>query len=296
MSVVLITGCSTGIGQETALDLATRGHKVYATCRNPSGADELNRRISDASVSVEVVALDLLNPESVNACIQSVMKKENRIDALVSNAGVGGGRAMEETPLEEVREVYETNVFGALGVMQAVIPILRKQGSGRLVNVTSLAAVNVFGCHGTYSSSKAAMEAICIALSQELAPFEIKVSLIEPGCILTPMWSKGTMPSEDSAYGESFGRLMKFGEFGLGRAATSMDCAVAIAAAIEADAPQFRYPVGPDAEDFFNAYQALNNDEEWRRIASLDNKAYAEKMAELMGVDYYAQESVGLNR
>ena len=105
--------------------------------------------------------------------------------------------------------------------------------------MTSLAAINVFGCHGTYSSSKAAMEAICIALSQELAAFDIHVSLIEPGCIMTPMWGKGTMPPEDSAYGVSFGRLMKFGEFGLGRAATTVDCANAIQDAIESDTPRF---------------------------------------------------------
>ena len=132
------------------------------------------------------------------------------------------------------------------------------------------------------------METICTALSQELAFFNIQVSLIEPGCILTPQWSKGTPPPEDSAYGESFTRLMGFGQFGLNRAATTDDSSAAIIDAIEADSPRFRYPVGPDADDFFKAYQELNDDEEWRRIACLDNEAYAKKMMELMGVDYYA--------
>jgi NAD(P)-dependent dehydrogenase (short-subunit alcohol dehydrogenase family) len=288
MATILITGSSTGIGQEAALHMARRGNKVFASCRNPQGADELHGRIAAENLDIEVLELDLLDPDSVQRCLARVVDTAGGLDVLVSNAGVGGGRSLEETPLEEIREVYETNVFGTLAVMQAVIPIMRKQRSGRLVNVTSLAAVNIFGCHGTYSSSKAAVEAMCTALSQELSEFNIHVSMVEPGCILTPMWGKGTMPPEDSPYVAAFQRLMKFGEFGLGRAATTADCAAAIADAIESDQPRFRYPVGPDAEDFFKAYRALNDDEEWRRIARLDNSAYAEKMLELMGVDYYS--------
>lgn len=287
MATILITGSSTGIGQEAAIALASRGHTVYASCRTPDNATDLRERIEAESLPVKIVALDLLNPDSVKACVQGVIEDAGGLDVLVSNAGVGGGRALEETPMAEIREVYDTNLFGALGVMQAVIPHLRERQAGRLVNVTSLAAVNVFGCHGTYSSSKAAMEAMCIALSQELSFFNVKVSLVEPGCILTPMWGKGTPPPKDSKYAESFARLMKFGEFGLGRAATTQDCADAIVDAIESDSPRFRYPVGPDAEDFWRAYTALNDDEEWRRVAALDNAAYALRMQELMGVDYY---------
>lgn len=287
MAVILITGSSTGIGQEAAVQLSRGGHTVYASCRNPDSAAELRQRAEAENLSLQIVALDLLDRPSVDACLATILDREGRLDVLVSNAGVGGGRALEETPIEEIREVYETNVFGAFSVMQAVIPIMRRQRSGRLVNVTSLAAVNVFGCHGTYSSSKAAVEAMCVALSQELSEFNIRVSMVEPGCILTPMWGKGTMPPEDSAYGNSFGRLMKFGEYGLGRAATTVDCANAIQDAIESDNPRFRYPVGPDAEDFWKAYTALNDDEEWRRIACLDNAAYAREMEKLMGVDYY---------
>lgn len=288
MAKILISGANSGIGLETSLQLARAGHRVLAGCRNPDGAGDLLTARDDPQLDLDLVQIDLLEPARFTATIDELVAKEGGLDVLVSNAGIGGGRALEETPLEELRAVYETNVFGTFALMQAVIPHLRRQASGRLVNVSSLAAVNVFGCHGTYSSSKAAVEAMCIALSQELAAFNIHVSLIEPGCIWTPMWEKGTPPPEDSAYGESFGRLMKFGEFGLGRAATTTDCAHAIQDAIENEAPRFRYPVGPDAEDFWRAYTALNDDEEWRRIARLDNAAYAERMRELMGVDYYA--------
>ena len=288
MSVILITGCSTGIGQEAAIHLAKQGHQVYASCRNPAGADELNARIADESLDVKVLALDLLNPESAQQAVQSVVDDAGRLDVLVSNAAIGAGSALEETPIEVIREVYETNVFGSIGVLQAAIPVMRKQGGGRLVNVTSLAAVNVFGCHGTYSSSKAAMEAICTALAQELAEHNISVSLIEPGCVMTPMWTKGEPPAEDSAYVRSFSRFAKWCEFGLGRAAMPSDCAAAIEAAINDEQPRFRYPVGPDAEDFWRAYTELNDPEEWMRIACLDNDAYAARMKDLMGVDYYA--------
>ncbi len=288
MSVILITGCSTGIGQETAIQLSKAGHQVFATCRNPASADELNQRIGTEAPDAKVLALDLLDQASIDNCVASVVEQAGRLDVLVSNAAIGAGSAIEETPLEDIREVYETNVFGALAVLKAAIPIMRKQGGGRLVNVTSLAAVNIFGCHGTYSSSKAAMECICTALAQELAEHNISVSMIEPGCIMTPMWTKGTPPPEDSPYANSFARLGKWAEFGLSRAAMPSDCADAIQSAIESDSPQFRYPVGPDAEDFWRAFNELNDPEEWMRIARLDNAAYAEKMKELMGVDYYA--------
>jgi len=288
MAVILITGTSTGIGQEAAIQLARVGHQVFASCRNPAGAAELKQRIADEKLDVTVLPLDLLDQHSIEACIGAVLEQAGRIDVLVNNAAIGAGRALEETSLDEIREVYETNVFGAIAVLKAVIPILRKQGGGRLVNVTSLAAVNVFGCHGTYSSSKAAMEGICTALAQELAEHNIHVSMIEPGCVMTPMWTKGTAPPEDSPYGNSFARFAKWCEFGLSRAAVPADCADAIQAAIESDSPRFRYPVGPDAEDFWRTYTALNDPEEWMRIARLDNDAYAAKMAELTGVDYYA--------
>jgi NAD(P)-dependent dehydrogenase (short-subunit alcohol dehydrogenase family) len=287
MAVILITGCSTGIGQEAALSLAEAGHTVYASCRNPEGATELRSRIADSGLTIPVLPLDLLDQASIDSAVKTVLDEQGRIDVLVNNAAIGAGRALEETSLEEIREVYETNVFGSVAVLKAVIPHMRRQGSGRIVCVTSLAAVNVFGCHATYSSSKAAMEAICTALAQELAEHGVKVSMITPGCVLTPMWTKGAPPPEDSPYMHSFGRFAKWCEFGLGRAATPADCAAAIRSAVEDEAPRFRYPVGPDAEDYWRAWQALNDPEEWMRIACLDNAAYAEKMAELMGVDYY---------
>ncbi len=288
MAVILITGCSTGIGQEAAIHLAKAGHQVFASCRNPAGAEELNQRIADENLELPVLPLDLLDQGSIDACIGSVIEQAGRLDVLVNNAAIGAGRALEETSLDEIREVYETNVFGACAVLKAAIPQMRKQGGGRIIAVTSLAAVNVFGCHGTYSSSKAAMEAICTALAQEVAEHNIEVSMIEPGCIMTPMWTKGTPPPADTAYVQSLTRLAKWGEFGLSRAANTSDCANAIQRAVEDEQPQFRYPVGPDAEDFWRAYTAVNDPEEWMRIARLDNASYAEKMADIMGVDYYA--------
>lgn len=287
MSVILITGCSTGIGQEAAIMLAQAGHQVFASCRNPESATELNQRIQDSGLSIPVLKLDLLDQQSIDNAVASVVSKSGRLDVLVNNAAIGAGRALEETSLDEIREVYETNVFGATAVLKAVIPVMRKQGGGRLVNVTSLAAVNVFGCHGTYSSSKAAMEAICTALAQELSEHNIEVSMIEPGCVLTPMWTKGAPPPDDSPYMRSFSRFARWCEFGLGRAATPADCVAAITDAIESDQPRFRYPVGPDAEDFWRAYTELNDPEEWMRIARMDDEAYADRMLELVGIDYY---------
>ena len=219
MSVILVTGSSTGIGQETALHMARKGHDVYAAVRSPDTADELKEKIAAEKLPVTVIKLDLVNPASIEQAVADIMARSGRIDALVNNAGIGGGRAVEETSLEEAREIFETNYFGNVSVLRAVTPIMRKQKSGRIVTVGSLAGRVVMGCHAHYSASKWAMEGLSEALAQEMAEFNVKVSIIEPGCVLTPIWGKGSLPTEPSPYHNSLQRLARFFEFALCRPA-----------------------------------------------------------------------------
>lgn len=286
MSVILVTGASTGIGQETALHMARKGHDVYAAVRSPGTANELREKIAAESLGVQIVKLDLIDPVSITSAVAQIMQTSGRIDALVNNAGIGGGRAVEETDMEEVREIFETNYFGNVNVLRAVTPIMREQNSGRIVTVGSLAGRVVMGCHAHYSASKWAMEGLSEALAQEMAEFNVKVSIVEPGCVLTPIWEKGSLPTEPSPYDKSLQRLGRFFEFGLRRPAMPDDVAKAIAHAIESDAPHFRYPVGPDAEETIAA-RAKVSDDEWLALNCLQGEEFADAWAELVGVDYY---------
>jgi|TARA_B110000503_G_scaffold38738_2_gene63628 NAD(P)-dependent dehydrogenase (short-subunit alcohol dehydrogenase family) len=286
MSVILVTGSSTGIGQETSLHMARRGHDVYAAVRSPDTAVALKEKITAENLPVTVIRLDLVDPASVKSAVAEIMQRSGRIDALVNNAGIGGGRAVEETPVAEAREIFETNYFGNVNVLLEVTPIMRKQKSGRIVTVGSLAGRVVMGCHAHYSASKWAMEGLSEALAQEMAEFKVKVAIIEPGCVLTPIWGKGSLPTEPSPYQNSLQRLGRFFEFGLRRPAMPTDVAGAIEHAIESDQPHFRYPIGPDAEETIAA-RAKISDDEWLAANCLQGEAFNDRWKELVGVDYY---------
>ena len=287
MSVILVTGASTGIGQETALHMARKGHEVYASCRNPAGATELQEKIAEENLPVRVIALDLVKPDTITAAVGEIMEKSGRLDVLVANAGIGAGSSVEETDLDVVREIFETNYFGNVSLLRAVTPILRQQGSGHIVMVGSLAGRYAAGCHAHYSASKWAMEGLCESLAQEMAEFGARVSIVEPGCVVTPMWTKVEPSDAVPLYPETVKRLVRFFEFGLGRPAMPGDVAQAIEDAVNADKPPFRIPVGLDANEVIAGRQKAG-DEAW--IDMLCKEGYddfAGGWQDIVGVDYY---------
>jgi NAD(P)-dependent dehydrogenase (short-subunit alcohol dehydrogenase family) len=286
MSSIIVTGASTGIGLATALHLAGKGHQVFAAVRSPDTAHELKEGIARENVPAEILQLDITDGDSVKSAISTVMASAGRIDALVNNAGIGGGRAVEETPLEEVREVFETNYFGTVQMLLATTPIMREQRAGRIVNMSSLAGRMVFGCHGHYSAAKWALEGLSEALAFEMAEFNVRVALIEPGSVPTPAWEKGTPPPEDTHYGNSLERLVGWATHTMKNPASPVDVAVAVAHAIESDSPHFRYPVGQDAiEDI--AGRASVTDDEWIEANRLQGEAFYDRWQEIVGVDYF---------
>jgi NAD(P)-dependent dehydrogenase (short-subunit alcohol dehydrogenase family) len=286
MSVILVTGASTGIGQATALHLASKGHQVFAGVRSPNKVDELRGKMAAENIELDIIQLDITSQDSVDQAVSAIMEKCGRIDALVNNAGIGGGRAVEETPLAEVREVFETNYFGTSRMLLAVTPIMREQCAGRIVNVGSLAGRMVFGCHGHYSAAKWALEGLSEALAFEMAEFNVRVAVIEPGSVPTPAWEKGTPPPADTKYTNSLERLVGWATHTMKNPAMPIEVAEAIAHAIESDAPRFRYPVGQDAiEDL--AGRASVSDEEWIAANCLQGEAFYDRWEELVGVDYF---------
>ncbi|MFL5496399.1 MAG: SDR family NAD(P)-dependent oxidoreductase [Gemmatimonadales bacterium] len=174
--VVLVTGVSSGIGQSTARLLSENGYKVFGTSRNPASAVIPN---------VETLPLDVRSDDSVGACVKAVIDRASRLDVLVNNAGYELAGALEELSLEEAKAQFETNFFGVFRMVKAVLPIMRQQKRGQIVNVSSLSGISPIPFMGIYSASKFALEGYTEALRQELKPFGIHVSQIEPGFLKT---------------------------------------------------------------------------------------------------------------
>ena len=177
--VVLVTGASSGIGFDAAQALAARGHKVYAAARRVEKMEPLKAK------GIEVLRMDVTDEASMAEGVESILKNEGRIDVLVNNAGYGFFGAIETVPMEEARRQLEVNVFGLARLCQLVLPTMRKQGGGRIVNTSSIAGRSVFYFGGWYHVSKYSVEAFSDALRMEMKPFGIDVSMIEPGAIKT---------------------------------------------------------------------------------------------------------------
>lgn len=287
MAVILVTGSSTGIGQETAIHLARAGHTVYASVRNPDTATELKQRIAEEELPAHVIRLDLTDATSIDTAVSDILAAQERIDAVVANAGIGAGSSVEETPLEVAREIFETNYFGNVSLLRAITPIMRKQRSGRIVMVGSLAGRYAAGCHGHYSASKWAMEGLCESLAQEMAEFGARVSIIEPGCVATPMWTKGTPPEAPPLYPVTVSRLVRFFEVGLRSPAVPADVALAIEDVINADDPPFRVPVGRDAREVIAGREGVQGDAWIRMLCTEGDTAFADGWQAIVGRDYY---------
>jgi NAD(P)-dependent dehydrogenase (short-subunit alcohol dehydrogenase family) len=262
MRVSVITGCSTGIGYSTALRLAKDGHHVIATMRNPSASD-LEAIAKEQGSSIEVRALDVNEDEAVGALFEDVVATRGGVDVLVNNAGLGGGStAMEESSLDYYREIMETNFFGALRCMKAVLPSMRERGSGCIVNVSSQSGLMAGPGMSAYAGSKYALEAATESLAIEVAPFGIRVALVEPGLILTPIWGKVDPTVPTGPYERVRKRLgrMVIEEFPFGSQPEEVaDC---IAEAITTETPKLRWLVGRGAERSI-ANRSAMTDEEW---------------------------------
>jgi short-subunit dehydrogenase len=178
--VALVTGVSSGIGRATAILLSERGFHVFGTTRKGTALNE-------PLVNVEIVQMDVRDDKSVCSCVQEVLREAKRIDALVNNAGIALVGALEETSVDEAKAVFETNFFGVFRVSQAVLPIMREQGYGRIANISSSAGFLPAPYSGIYAASKHALECYSESLDHEVRQFGIRVSLIEPGFMRTNM-------------------------------------------------------------------------------------------------------------
>ncbi len=244
MAITLITGCSTGIGKATALVMSRAGHKVYATMRNPAGAPDLGEIAEKEHLPISILPLDVDDVSSVNRAVDSILEQEHGIDVLVNNAGIAPVGAVEEQPLEDFRQTMDTNYLGPIRCIQKVLPGMREQKNGCIINVTSVAGKIAGASQGCYSASKFALEAVSESLAQEVKPFNIRVAIVEPGIIETPIFGKMEVPKEDNYYPNAR-RLAALFYAALQNPVPPEVIGEKILEIAESDSWQLRHPTGP---------------------------------------------------
>lgn len=183
--VAVVTGSSTGIGFETSLMLARNGYFTYATVRDLQKSKEIERIVQQENLPIRIDEMDVDNDNSVKTTIDKIISERDRIHILVNNAGYGLFGALEDLPMEEIKRQYETNVFGVIRVSQNVLPIMRSQRDGIIINISSLSALAGIPSQSAYVSTKFALEGLSESLSFEVETYGIKIILIEPGVINT---------------------------------------------------------------------------------------------------------------
>jgi NAD(P)-dependent dehydrogenase (short-subunit alcohol dehydrogenase family) len=262
MSVVLVTGSSSGIGLATAVHFARLGHDVHAGVRSPSTAADLTRAVADESPRLRPVTLDVDDSASVERAVAGVLERSGRIDVLVNNAGIGGGGPIGDVPVDWVRTLFETNYLGAVRMIQAVLPGMRERRSGTIVNVSSIAGRLAIAGHGHYSAVKHALEAMSEALAQEVVSSGIRVAIVEPGVVVTPIFTKARRFADPaSPYAVHVRRLLLFYQMQMKTPSQPEDVARVIHEAVTTGAPRLRYPVGKDAELLIAGRKSMSDED-----------------------------------
>ena len=276
MASVLITGTSKGIGLQTALAFGRAGYNVHATMRNPAQSPELARMAAQEKLPITVSALDVDSDQSVRDGIARIRSDHGPIDVLVNNAGIERVGSIEELPLAEFRAAMETNYFGALRCIQAVLAEMRQRRSGTIVNVTSVAGRLSNPPLAAYNASKWALEALSEALAIEMKPFSVRVAIVEPGIIDTAMARRLENEAEESPYPHRARFAVLFAN-SLRTPAPPSLVAEKIVQIVESGTWQLRHPAGPDAQPLLAWRQGMT-DEQWVEFHASDDEAWYRNM------------------
>jgi NAD(P)-dependent dehydrogenase (short-subunit alcohol dehydrogenase family) len=262
--VALVTGSSSGIGYETALLLARNGFDTYATMRNLNKSKEITEIAKKEDLPLRVLKLDVTDDKSVDDAINDILNEKKSIDVVVNNAGYGLMGSVEESSLDEIKAQFETNFFGSIRVMQKILPIMRKQMNGTIVNISSVAGRIGFPLSSSYVSSKFALEGLSESMAYELKQFGIKIILIEPGVIdtnfafVTPKKALGT-------YSNLMNKIQTNLFSTLANGTSPKVVANAILNAVTEENPERRYLVGNDAIELISA-RKNSTDKDFEKI------------------------------
>ncbi len=269
--VAIVTGSSTGIGYETSLTLARNGFLTYATMRKLNKAENIKSVATKENLPVHIQQLDVTDDVSVKNAIQTISSETGgRIDVLVNNAGYGLNGAFEDLSMNEIKAQYETNFFGLIRVTQAVLPIMRGQKSGTIVNISSGAGRFGFPSGSAYVSTKFAVEGLSEAISYELEPFGIKVIIVEPGVIRTNFGNGSVVAKKSQDPNSPYSQMMKkiansFEE--LMKNSSSPDLVANIVLkAVKDENPNLRYLAGNDVEQWLGAKRNMSDEEFYKMM------------------------------
>jgi NAD(P)-dependent dehydrogenase (short-subunit alcohol dehydrogenase family) len=289
MAAVIVTGSSTGIGLATALHFARAGHDVHAAVRNPDSAVDLTTAIAAERLPIHVVTIDVDDAASVQRGVQDVLDHAGRVDILVNNAGIGGGGPIEDVPVDWVKTLFETNYFGVIRMTQAVLPGMRQERGGSIVNISSIMGRVAVAGHGHYCAVKHALEAASEALAQEVQAFGIRVAIVEPGVVTTPIFTKAKRFADpQSPYIEHVRRLLLFYQMQSRLASQPADAAAVIYEAATTKRPRLRWRVGEDARLLDEGRRRMSDEEFIAGARPMSDADYIAEMAGRFGFKWSA--------
>src|ERR671910_2062165 len=263
--VAIVTGSSGGIGLATSLALARNGYLTYATMRNLAKHDSIQSVADKQHLPIRVVQLDVTDEKSIKKAIQSILSEAGRIDLLVNNAGYALTGAFEDIGIDEIEAQYETNVFGVIRVTQAVLPIMRKQGSGRIINISSGAGRIGYPGGSAYVSSKFALEGLSESMAYEIEQFGIKTVLVEPGFVRTNFGENIVIARKtqntNSPYSQMMQMMSSIRDKMLKNASDADLVAEVVVEAATAKEPNLRYLAGKDVQQMGAAKRSMSDEE-----------------------------------
>ena len=263
--VAVVTGSSTGIGYETSLILARNGFLTYATMRNLDKSENIKSVATTESLPIRIKQLDVTSDVSVTNALQSISSEARRIDVLVNNAGYGLNGAFEDLGMDEIKAQYETNVFGLIRTTQAVLPIMRRQKSGIIVNISSGAGRFGFPTGSAYVSTKFAVEGLSESMSYELEPFGIKVAIVEPGVIRTNFGDGLVVAKKSQDPNSPYSQMMQRSAAGFEKMMKNASppdvVAKVVLNAVKDENPSLRYLAGSDVETWLGGKRKVADEE-----------------------------------
>ncbi len=289
----VVTGANSGIGRATTLAFAQAGYHVFGTVRGLEKADKLLAKATSLSLAdrITLVEMDVADSASVTKGFAQIYAATNQVNVLVNNAGVGGNAVTEECPVDTYTEVFNINHNGSVRCIQAVLPQMRKRGSGAIVNVSSVVGKITAIAQSPYYVSKWAVEGMSEGLAHEVAPFGIRVAIVEPGITRSSIFSKNIdAPNQSGAYDAHYRRLFSFYAAGITNATPAEEAAATILEAATTSSPRLRWHCSWGASELLAARAAMT-DEEWVSFGRhLDDEAYYDEFVARFNLDIRPQQ------